>query len=84
MWSLQAIVRKYTWVHLFLGILGTSLFVVGSALMLFESLKTYAVYCYLAASSGMLIGRIGSAIVEYEMRKQHSRHEATSEQHAQG
>lgn len=59
---LQKFVRKYSWIHLGLGLTGNILFVIGSSLMLAERTRQLAIWFFLAGSIGMLLGRLGEGI----------------------
>ncbi|MCB1884409.1 MAG: YrhK family protein [Geminicoccaceae bacterium] len=63
------LVEDYQWVHLGIGILGNCLFLTGSFLFMSESTKGVAVYFFIAGSTGMLIGSVGSAIVKLARRR---------------
>ena len=56
-------IYEYQWVHLFIGILGNGLFIIGSVLFLYE-VKPLAIYCFIAGSTGMLLGALGSGAVK--------------------
>ena len=57
------IVYEYQWAHLVTGILGNCLFIAGSVLFM-QELQPLAIYCFIAGSSAMLIGNLGSAVVK--------------------
>lgn len=64
MHALCALLKKFEWVHTTLGILGNTLFVVGSVFFLYESLKTAGVWLFIVGSALMLVGALGSGIVK--------------------
>ena len=57
------VIYEYQWVHWFIGILGNGLFIIGSVLFLYE-VKPLAIYCFIAGSTGMLLGALGSGAVK--------------------
>lgn len=72
---LRTLLHRYEWVHLTLGFIGNSCFVLGSVLFLWESTKTPGVWLFIIGSAGMWIGTTGSAIVSY------GRHRAQDRRH---
>lgn len=82
---LRSLLREYEWVHLTLGILGNTCFVIGSFLFLSDSTRTLGTWLFVAGSSGMWIGTTGSAIVSLERhraRRRREHREATADQRA--
>lgn len=67
--GLHVLVSDYEWVHICLGLIGNCAFGVGSFLFFSKSTKDLALWLFVAGSTGMLIGSIGSAAVKYD-RKQ--------------
>ncbi|MDY7103875.1 MAG: YrhK family protein [Actinomycetota bacterium] len=61
---INAIARNYRWVHTIIGIIGNFSFLLGSVFFLWESLKTAGVWLFIIGSAGMLVGSIGSALVD--------------------
>lgn len=66
---LHVVIHDYEWVHICLGLIGNFAFVVGSFMFFSASTKQLALWLFVAGSSGMLIGSIGSAFVKYERRQ---------------
>lgn len=69
---LRTLVTDYQYIHLTIGILGNSLFFVGSVLFFdqFKSLHTLAVWLFTLGSGGMLVGALGKAAKDiYEAEK---------------
>jgi hypothetical protein len=58
-------VKEYEWVHTSIGIIGNICFVTGSVLFLSKS-SGLPVYFFIAGSTGMLVGAVGSAIIGLE------------------
>lgn len=46
-----------------IGVAGNVLFVIGSTMFIWEALKPYSIACFLAGSTGMLIGNVGGVVV---------------------
>lgn len=65
----RILVHDYQWIHLTLGLIGNALFVIGSVYFLWTSTQQLAIWLFIAGSSGMLIGSIGSAIVKLDERR---------------
>lgn len=63
-YALKTFVHKYRWIHLSIGLLGNTSFVVGSLMYLFEHSREVGTWFWLAGSVGMLLGRIGEAFAE--------------------
>ncbi len=61
--------RDYPWVHLGLGLFGNTLFVVGSVMFFWASVKTLAIWLFVFGSLGMLLGLIGELLVRVEKRR---------------
>ena len=61
--ALRAFLTQYEWLHALIGVVGNVLFVTGSTLFIWEPLKAYATACFLASSTGMLIGNVCGVIV---------------------
>lgn len=65
----STVVREYQWIHIGLGLLGNTCFVLGSVFFLHESLKLPGTWLFVVGSLGMLVGSVGSAIVRFEERR---------------
>lgn len=63
------VLREFPWVHLGLGLFGNTLFVVGSVLFFWASVKTLAIWMFIFGSLGMLLGSIGELLVRVEKRR---------------
>jgi YrhK-like protein len=61
--ALRAFLVEYEWLHIMIGVAGNVLFVVGSTMFIWEALKPYSIACFLAGSTGMLIGNVGGVVV---------------------
>lgn len=88
MHPLRQLLRKYEWVHLTLGFIGNTCFVIGSVLFLWETTQIIGTWLFIIGASGMWIGSTGSAIVGYARHeKEHDRrprrHES-GDHHAHG
>jgi hypothetical protein len=68
---LLALIQRYRAIHTGIGILGNALFLVGSLVFLLGP-TTPAIWLFVAGSTGMLIGSVGSALVQLHERR--SRH----------
>ncbi len=69
---LHALYKEYTWVHLMIGIVGNVCFFLGSVFFLYKSLKTAGVWLFILGAGGMLIGKLGSAMVEWRVTRERS------------
>lgn len=67
------LIKQYQWAHLVLGIAGNISFVVGSIFYLHESLKTPGTWLFIAGSTGMLVGSLGSAAVKLTEKRRRGR-----------
>ncbi|MEZ5239643.1 MAG: YrhK family protein [Microthrixaceae bacterium] len=66
-WELvRALARRYRAVHTVLGMIGNTAFLVGSVFFLYESLKRIGTWLFIVGALGMLIGSIGSALVQWK------------------
>lgn len=63
------LVRNFPWLHLGLGLAGNTLFLVGSVMFFFPSVKTAAIWGFVLGSAGMLIGSIGELLVRVDKRR---------------
>ena len=72
---LRAFVRNYPYIHLGLGLIGNSLFAIGSILFLqrFSAWHHAAILMFIFGSFGMLIGAIGKAVTEFESHRKDRR-----------
>ena len=61
--------RDFPWVHLGLGLTGNALFVVGSVMFFWDSVKTLAIWLFVLGSLGMLIGSVGELLVRVEKHR---------------
>lgn len=60
--------RDFPWVHLGLGLMGNTLFVIGSVMFFWESVKILAIWFFVLGSLGMLLGSVGELLVRVEKR----------------
>ncbi len=61
--------RDFPWVHLGLGLAGNSMFVAGSVMFFWSSVKTLAIWLFVFGSLGMLLGSVGELLVRIEKRR---------------
>lgn len=61
--------REFPWLHMGLGILGNTAFLVGSVFFFFESLKTAGIWLFVIGSAGMLVGALGQLLVTIERQR---------------
>ncbi|MDQ2758517.1 MAG: YrhK family protein [Actinomycetota bacterium] len=66
---LGSALRDFPWVHLGLGLMGNTLFVIGSVMFFWPSVKTPAVWLFVIGSLGMLLGSVGELLVRIEKRR---------------
>lgn len=64
MHALSLLLSRFEWVHTGIGILGNTLFVVGSVCFLWDSLKQEAVWLFIVGSTLMLTGALGAGIIK--------------------
>ena len=70
---IREFVRDYGWIHLGIGVFGQVCFFIGSVFFLWEMTKRAGIWLFIVGSGGMLIGKIGSAIVERENHRLHAK-----------
>ena len=58
--------RDFPWVHLAMGLFGNALFLAGSIMFFWESVKTIAIWLFVLGSLGMLLGSVGELLVRIE------------------
>ncbi len=61
--------REFPWVHLGLGLAGNTLFVIGSVMFFWDSVKTLGIWMFVLGSLGMLLGSVGELLVRIEKRR---------------
>lgn len=61
--------RDFPWVHLGLGLVGNTLFVIGSVMFFWANVKTLAIWLFLLGSLGMLLGSVGELLVRIDKRR---------------
>ncbi len=59
----------FPWVHLALGIFGNALFLTGSVLFFWHTVKTLAIWLFVIGSLGMLLGSVGELLVRIDKRR---------------
>lgn len=64
MHALSLLLKRFEWVHTGLGILGNTLFFIGSVFFLYEALKTAGIWLFIVGAGLMLVGSLGSGIVK--------------------
>lgn len=62
---IKTLVNDYGWIHLGLGLLGNTAFLVGSVLFLpaFETYRTLAVWLFIGGALLMWVGAVGHLLV---------------------
>ena len=63
---MKTLIRDYPYIHLGLGLIGNTMFLIGSVLFFkrFDDFYNLAVWLFVMGSAGMLIGAIGKAITD--------------------
>ncbi|APE19108.1 hypothetical protein BOH72_12060 [Mycobacterium sp. WY10] len=61
--------RAFPWAHLAVGLLGNTLFVIGSVLFFWESVKTVAIWLFVIGSAGMLLGSVGELLIRIDKHR---------------
>ncbi len=62
-------VQKFPWVHLGLGLLGNTMFFVGSIFFFYEGLKTLGIWLFVIGSFGMLTASVGEFLIRVEKKR---------------
>ncbi|ANH39268.1 hypothetical protein I601_2852 [Nocardioides dokdonensis FR1436] len=62
-------VHDFPWLHLGLGLTGNALFVVGSVMFFWDSVKTLGIWMFVLGSLGMFLGSLGELLVRVEQRR---------------
>ncbi|MFR9795691.1 YrhK family protein [Streptomyces sp. MS06] len=62
------LIQDFPFIHLVIGGVGNTTFLVGSVFFLFPSLERVALWLFVIGSFGMLVGTIGEAFVRHERK----------------
>ena len=73
---ISAFIRDFRWIHIGLGLLGNLSFFIGSIFFLWASWMRVGTWLFIGGSAGMLVGSIGSAIVNWEEQERQKDAEA--------
>jgi hypothetical protein len=71
----RKLIRDYRWIHLGLGLIGNTAFVIGSVFLFWSWAELPSIWLFVAGSSGMWIGSVGECIVKYEEAREKARAE---------
>ena len=72
-------IEDYEWIHTWVGVAGNCLFFTGSILFLWSSMKTIGVWLFIVGSGCMLVGSVGSALVQRIRAQRRRERRATSD-----
>lgn len=67
--GLGTVLRDFPWIHLGIGLTGNALFVIGSVMFFWPAVKTAAIWVFVVASLGMLVGSVGELLVRIEKKR---------------
>ncbi len=67
--ALRAFLVEYEWLHALIGVAGNVLFVAGSTMFIWETIKPYALACFVTGSAAMLIGNLAGVIVRLQRHR---------------
>jgi hypothetical protein len=81
---IRVMAHDFPWFHRWVGLVGNTLFVIGSVMFLFERLLMPATWIFVGASAGLMIDSIGEKLVKHEDQKRQASagRPSASEQHA--
>lgn len=63
---IRTFVHDYPWFHRWMGLVGNTLFVVGSVFFLFERLVIPGTWIFVGASFGLMADSVGEKVSRYE------------------
>lgn len=66
---LSLLAHDFPWFHRWIGLIGNTLFVLGSICFLFPGLMIPGTWVFIAASAGMMIDSIGEKLVRRESER---------------
>jgi YrhK-like protein len=58
--------HDYPWFHRWMGLVGNTLFVVGSVFFLFDRLVIPGTWIFVGASFGLMVDSVGEKVAKYE------------------
>lgn len=61
--------HDFPWFHRWIGLIGNSLFVLGSIFFLFPGLVMPGTWIFIAASAGMMVDSLGEKLVRREQER---------------
>ncbi|MFR0357244.1 YrhK family protein [Streptomyces sediminimaris] len=64
------LLQDFPFIHLVIGGIGNTTFLVGSVFFLFPSLERVALWLFVVGSLGMFVGTIGEAFVRHKRKSQ--------------
>ena len=64
--ALRSLVHDYPWFHRWMGLVGNTLFVVGSVFFLFDGLVITGTWIFIGASLGLMLDSIGEKVTKHE------------------
>lgn len=66
---LGTVMREFPWVHLGLGLVGNTMFFLGSIFFFYEGLKTLGIWLFVIGSFGMLTASVGEFLIRIEKKR---------------
>lgn len=64
--ALRSLVHDYPWFHRWMGLVGNTLFVIGSVFFLFDGLVITGTWIFIGASLGLMLDSIGEKVTKHE------------------
>jgi YrhK-like protein len=68
---IRGFVHDFPWFHRWIGLIGNTLFVIGSVFFLFERLVIPGTWIFVGASFGLMVDSLGEKILRYEDDRRH-------------
>lgn len=68
---IRRLVHDFPWFHRWIGLVGNTLFVIGSVFFLFDRLVIPGTWIFVGASLGLMVDSLGEKITRYEDDRRH-------------
>jgi hypothetical protein len=80
---IRVFAHDFPWFHRWVGLVGNTLFVLGSVMFLFERLVMPATWIFVGASAGLMVDSIGEKLRRHEdQKRQAAGRSSPAEEHA--